>query len=265
MKVKELILRERSSEEFENEVRRFLVEKQKCSQSSANSVADAEKHLRDRQGAFARGAKVLAAVMSVDAAPVGGDEVLTEQFSRLRRQVAIAESNLKRARKHAESGERAFENLSSLIHETRNIGEAWERLGEVERRSIFDHWVLAVYIAVAPIEGMRRANRKTAVVVLRTDPYAPRHFEVPRSYVTMGPSAARSSATTDGSDSMPSLASSAAADTAPPSLPSAQAACERTSGSSSLRAAARGAAASMDPLLLTPPPRCARTRAAWCV
>ena len=73
--------------------------------------------------------------------------------------------------------------------------------------------------------------------LLRTDPYAPRHFEVPGSYVTMGPSAARSAATTDGSDSMPSLASSAAA---------------------------RGATASMDPLLPAPRPRCAGTRAAWC-
>ena len=50
-KVKDLILRERSTAEFEDEVRRFLVERQKFSQSSANSVSEAEKHLRDRQGA----------------------------------------------------------------------------------------------------------------------------------------------------------------------------------------------------------------------
>jgi len=177
------------------------------------------------------------------------DDVLMEQLTHLRRQVGLAEENLKTATKHAESGARAFEKLSALIHETRNIGAAWERLGHAERRSIFDHWVLAVYIAVAPIEGMRRANRKTAVVVLRTDSHAPRHFEVPGSYVTMGPSAARSAATTNGSDSMPILASGAPVDTAPPSLPSAQAACARTSGSSSPSAAARGAMASMDPLL----------------
>ena len=248
-KVKDLILRERSTAEFEDEVRRFLVERQKFSQSSANSVSEAEKHLLDRQGAYARGAKILTAIMSEDTASVGGDDVLMEQLTHLRRQVGLAEENLKTANRHAESGAHAFEKLSALIHETRNIGAAWERLGHAERRSIFDHWVLAVYIAVAPIEGMRRANRKTAVVVLRTDPYAPRHFDVPSSYVTSRPSAERSSATTDGSDSMLSLASSAPADTGPPSLPSAQAAWDRTSGSSSPSAAARGATASIDPML----------------
>jgi len=248
-KVKDLILCERSTDEFEDEVRRFLVERHKFSHSSANNVSEAEKHLRERQGAYARGAKVLTAIVSADEAPVGGDEVLMEQVSQLRRQVTLAEENLKTATKHAESGVHAFEKLSALIHETRNIGAAWERLGNAERRSIFDHWVFAVYIAVAPIEGMRRANRKTAVVMLRTDPYAPRHFDVPSSYVGPRPKAKRSPATTDGSDSMPSLASSAEAETARPSLPSAHAACDLTIGASSDRAPISVSASDAEPTL----------------
>ena len=167
-KVKDLVLRERSTDAFEDEVRRFLVEWQKFSHSSANSVSEAEKHLQDRRGAYVRGAKVLTAIVSMDAASVGRDEVLMEQVSQLRRQVTVAEETLKAATKYAESGAIAFVKLSALIHETRNIGAAWERMGNTERRSIIDYWVFAAYIAVAPIEGLRRANRKIAVVVLRT-------------------------------------------------------------------------------------------------
>lgn len=233
-KIKDLIVRERSSEAFEDQVRQFLLEKDSFAQSSSNSVAAAEKTLRDRRGAYERAAKIMmATVMADSGASVVGDDVLTEQLAHLRRQVAVAEANVQTATRHAESGVRAFEKLSSLIHETRNIGAAWDRLGGPERRSIFDHWVYAVYIAVEPIKGMRRANRKTAVVVLRTDPYAPRHFEMAGSYVDIPDRADAMAATTSGAASTVALDSSAATADAPPSVPSAQAACDLTNGSSS--------------------------------
>jgi predicted nucleic acid-binding protein len=236
-KIKDLIVRERSSEAFEDQVRQFLLEKDSFAQSSSNSVADAEKTLRGRRGAYERAAKIMmATVMADSGASVVGDDVLTEQLAQLRRQVAVAEANVQTATQHAESGVRAFEKLSSLIHETRNIGAAWDRLGGAERRSIFDHWVYAVYIAVEPIKGMRRANRKTAVVLLRTDPYAPRHFEMAGSYVDMPDRADAMAVMTSGAASTAALDSSAATAAVPPSLLSAQAACDLTSGSSSSRA-----------------------------
>ena len=248
-KVKDLIVQDWTSAEFESEVQGFLLAKQAFSTSSAASVASAEKNLVTRQGAYQRAARTIAAVMGVVDDSGDADAILTDQLMTLRHQVTVAEGELKAARKHAESGQRAFERLVSVIHGTRNVAAAWERVRDLDRRVILDYLVHAIYIAVEPFDGMKRANRKTAVVVLRSDSFAPRHFELPQAYRVRRSTAARNELTTAGSDSTKSLDSSAAVEAVAPSSPSAQAACDRTSASSSDRASTREPASDVVPTL----------------
>ncbi len=88
---------------------------------------------------------------------------------------------------------------------------------------------------VEPIEGMKRANNKSALVTLRSAPDAPKYFSVGRQL----PSASESSSRTHSSPSTKSRPTSTSpiSDTTPGGvsapeaiLPSAHAACPRTSG-----------------------------------
>lgn len=103
---------------------------------------------------------MFAAVQSSTPEDMDSDAVFTEQLKTLRHQVVVAEREVTAARLHDESGESASARLVVLIHETRNIAKAWDRVGVVARRTIFDRWVYDVHIVVEPIEGMTRANRR---------------------------------------------------------------------------------------------------------
>jgi hypothetical protein len=94
-------------------------------------------------------------------------------------------------------------------------GEAWPTLGEEERKVLLDYWVYHVQVIVEPIPGMKRANVKSAEVVLRTAPYDPKFFALNRQ----GPSAAASSDLTDSSDSTDALDDMAALASAEPTRP----------------------------------------------
>jgi hypothetical protein len=82
----------------------------------------------------------------------------------------------KDAEKFAASGEAAWERLSSVFDETRNLADAWPTLDETGRKTLLDYWVYNGQIAVEPIPGMKRANEKFAVVTLRSAPNDPRFF-----------------------------------------------------------------------------------------
>jgi len=60
--------------------------------------------------------------------------------------------------------------LSKLIDETRNIGDTWDELDDPGRKTNLDYWVYDVLLVVEPIPGMKKANKKTALVTLRTAP-----------------------------------------------------------------------------------------------
>jgi hypothetical protein len=48
-----------------------------------------------------------------------------------------------------------------------NLAEARDAISREQRRTIFDWWVLDASTSIKPLEGRKRANRKTALVVRR--------------------------------------------------------------------------------------------------
>ena len=137
LKIKLLIVSQRANPEFEVEVKGILLKKEQFSTSSAAGVASAKKNLQTKQRAYERAARTIAAIIGSETETVEADTVLTEQLKTLRHQVAVAEGELKAARRHADSGERSFAKLVSLIHETRNVAKACDRVGHIERRTIW--------------------------------------------------------------------------------------------------------------------------------
>lgn len=118
-------------------------------------------------------------------------------------------------------------------HETRNIAGGWDRCTVVQRATLLGYWVHPVWIVTERIPGKRRANHKTAVVVLRTSPTEPHHFALRDSDLAAADVAAESSARTPGSSSTATRSRSASSAAGVAILPSAQAACPLTIGSSS--------------------------------
>jgi len=119
---------------------------------------------------------------------------------------------------------------------------------------LLDWWVLGVLIVVEPIPGMKRANRKWAIVTLRSAPDAPRHFALGDN----GSSASSISSRTQGSSSTSSRPRNACVEPSDAILPSAQAACPRITDSESQSDCASTGTASSDPHLPTRPQRCAK-------
>jgi hypothetical protein len=128
--------------------------------------------------------------------------------------------------------------------------EIWRIASQVpeERKILFDYWVEDVLIVVQRVPGKKRANQKTAIVTLRAAPNAPKYFALG------GQPGSRSKAlatapSTDGLDSIDHLARSASIAPGEPISPNAQAACSRTSGSSSDSAAESAGTSSAEPTL----------------
>jgi hypothetical protein len=119
-------------------------------------------------------------------------------------------------------------------------------LGEEERKIL--HWVYDVQIIVEPVPGRLRANTKSAAVVLRTAPNDPKFFALDRQAAI----AADNSSSTRASVSTDACADNADLASAEPTLPSAQAACARTSGSGSDIALESTGTASSEPQLPSP-------------
>ena len=245
-KIKDLIVRERASAQFEDEVRELILQRDTYRQSADEAIGTATAELSKRQGALKRLAHIAAALAAEDDSNAEGDDPIIEKLRAAKDQVTAAKRRLADAEALATSKESAWEGLSAIIHETRNLAAAWDHAGPEERKVLLDYWVYDVLIVVEPVPGMKRANRKTAVVTLRTAPGAPRHFLLekakPKKNNRGQPAkreiAERSAAITRGSLSSPSIRESndavAASD---PIFPSAQAACSLTSGSESDNAA----------------------------
>lgn len=138
----------------------------------------------------------------------------------------------------AKSRENAWSRLAGIIHESRNLAAAWKTAGPEERKILLDYWVLDVLIVVKPVPGKRRANRKVALVTLRTAPNAPLDFDLGLVQPSDAPRAPRNSRRTSDSVSTAARARSASSAAGEPIRPSAHATCARTSGSGSSKAAA---------------------------
>lgn len=240
--IKDLIARERGSAEFEEMVQRAILERdefrKRADQAVAAATADVEK-LERQNKKLAQTLAVLSANADFDIAE------FENQVKPVQQKLAAARTALKDAEKFAASREEAWERLSSVINETRNLAEAWPTLDETGRKALLDYWVYNVQIVVEPIPGMKRANEKFAVVTLRSAPNDPLFFAIG----DQSPSAATNSDLTESSDSDDNLDASASNASSVPILPSAQAACPRTNDSESESAAVSAGTASGDPQL----------------
>jgi hypothetical protein len=249
-KIKELIATQRSSKEFEDVVRALILERDEFRKSAEQAVTLAEQEVTQRESAYKRLAAVVADVAARDTVDTAdGDDPLVQKLTQARQQLRASRKQLEEARSFAKSRENAWERLSGIIHESRNLAAAWETAGPEERKILLDYWVVDVMIVSEPVPGMKRANRKTAIVTLRTAPNAPAFFElgVPQSSPRVRSKRRRGN---DASEEAPStLARSASRASGEPILPSAQAACARTSGSESPSAAASAGTSSGEPIL----------------
>jgi hypothetical protein len=180
----------------------------------------------------------------LQARDIDEDELLDE-LEATQQKLNAARSDVEKAHEFQRSRKVAWERLSKVIDDTRNLAETWDKVGLDERRLLLDWWVLDVQIVVEPIEGMKKANEKTAVVTLRSDPNASRYFGLGNRLAK----ADSTSPPTNESSSDSDAADNASAASAESMHPSAQAACPRTNGSGSRRADTSTGTASSDPQL----------------
>jgi hypothetical protein len=173
-KIKDLVLRERTSPEFVEEVRARIMERDERRKSAKATVEVAKRRLEEYESAYNRLARIAAGV-----GVTGTDEdALVKQLQDARQRITHAKADLAEAEAFDRSHESAMERLSKLIDKTKNLAAAWEVATVEERSTLLDYWVLEVLIVAEPIPGMKRANNKTALVWLRTDPETPRSLEL---------------------------------------------------------------------------------------
>lgn len=239
--IKDVILRERGSQSYEDEVREILLEREQFRSRSAEAISAAKQRVAELKNQYRNVSRVIVrtAAQELDTSD------LEEGLGVIAQQLTAARGELEEAEEFAASREIAWGAISATLNETRDLAAAWGKIDLDERRTLLDWWVLDVLIVVEPIPGMKRANQKTAIVTLRNAPNAPRYFSVGRQLPSADPISSR----TPESDSIANCSSSAQSASADPMRPSAQAACDRTNGSGSESAEANTGTASGDPQL----------------
>jgi hypothetical protein len=246
-KVKDLIVQQRSSQDFEEGMRGLLLERDDYRKTASAVVDAARRTVEERQAQVKRLVRLATAVGTSGSDK--DDDEFADTISTAKQAVAAAKEKLLEAERFAASKEDAWARLSGIIHETRNLAAAWETASSEDRKILLDYWVVDVTISVEPIPGMLRANRKTAIVTLRTAPGTPLIFEIEGAQSATARKAASSAATTDGSSSTSRRARRAPVAEGEPILPSAHAACDRTNASGSQNASASAGTSSSDPML----------------
>jgi hypothetical protein len=239
--IKDLIVAQRSSGEFEDEIRRMILERDDARSRAEEAVLSARAEVVDRKKEMDR---IAERVMLLTEEGFDGTQV-REKLRACKAVYVQAQERLSEAEAFAQSREDAWREISRVIDETRNLAGAWDRLDDAGRKTLLDYWVLDVWIAAERIPGKRRANHKTGIVTLRTAPTMPQAFALGRQLSTADEISAR----TDASVSEARLARSAASASSEPMRPSAQAACSRTSGEESASAATSEGTPSGEPQL----------------
>ena len=238
--LKDLIVRERMSESYEEEIRAVLEEQQAFRAEAGRGADSAEKRVAELRQKYSEQVRIQMA-----AAGEGLDtDAFIDELKRTQQRLQAAEADLREAKEFAASRELAWDRIVQTLDESRNLAQVWDRVGLDERRILLDWWVLDILIVVEPIPGKKRANEKSAIVTLATAPDTPRYFE-------LGPpcSARSNSSRTDSSTSSTKASSKATKASGDAMRPSAHAECPRTSGLGSDSAAANTGTASADPQL----------------
>jgi hypothetical protein len=244
-KIKDLILAERASPDYEEHLRRMLVDRDTAHSQAAVRGQEAAKEVRnltEQRSAVAR-LQMEAAKRKVDSADYWNE------IDRLNQSIETARKEQEELEAFAKQSAQHWLRLQSVLHETRNLGTIWDSLSVVERKRVLERWVDGILVAVEPISGMRRANRKFGIIYLESAPGIPRAVSLGDEALEPSCKAHSSSSRTHSSSSASSLPRTACSAPSDAILPSAQAACPRISGSSSERAAASTGTASGEPQL----------------
>lgn len=231
-KIRDAIVQQRTSAEFENEVRALILDRDNFRKSADEAVAQAERDVKLSASAYERLSQLVAKVLGRDAEG-RSDDALVDQLKASNQALDSAKHALEEAKAFARSREEVWPRLSTIIHETRNLAATWEKATPEERKILLSYWVLDVMIVVEPVPGMKRANHKTALVVLRTIPNAPIAVDLTSGQRAAAAIAARTASATAGSSSKGKRSRKAAKAAADPTLPSSEAACRRTKGAGS--------------------------------
>jgi DNA invertase Pin-like site-specific DNA recombinase len=244
-KIRDLIAGQRTAPEFEAEIKRLILERDNFRKRADEAVGAARLKLEKCQleyGNLARTVRLVGVDHDDERDP------LVKELVAAKACVDTARREVQEAERFARSKDEVWAEVSRIIADSRNIASAWDQATPEQRTTLIRYWVLHIMIVVQRIPGMKRANRKTAIVTLRTVPNAPQYFVLDGQVPTRA-SAEAISDTTHGSDSIAPLARSASSAPGEEISPSAQAACPRTSGSSSDSASASEGTSSALPTL----------------
>ncbi|MCX5762896.1 MAG: recombinase family protein, partial [Gemmatimonadetes bacterium] len=170
--IKNLIIAQRSSKEFEDELRSVILERDSFRRTATDAVEESKREVASRKLTLDR-LKGMAAKLAAAAASTASENLLVEQINEAQQRLNAAQTDLRSAEAFAKSKEDAWSTLSSIIHETRDLGKAWSKVGVEGRKALLDYWVYDALIAVERMPGMRRANHKAALITLRSAPNTP--------------------------------------------------------------------------------------------
>ena len=139
-KIKDLIIQERTSDDFVREVRALIEERdtfpaaaQEAVETAEMGLATAKREVAVLGREIANLARMLAAT-GVDVEEGEGEsDRLAEALVAARQRVRTAEAELEKARTFARSKEDAWARFSEIIHESRNLAAAWARSGLTRR------------------------------------------------------------------------------------------------------------------------------------
>ena len=162
-------------------------------------------------------------------------------------EAAVGDRFLEEAKTFARSRQDAWPRLSAIIYETLNLAATWGMATPEDGKTLLAYWVLDLMVVVEPVPGMKRANHKTALVVLRTIPNAPISVDLNCGQRGSAAIGARTASVTARSSSKGKRSRKAAKAAADPMTPSARAACSRTKGAGSASAAMSAATSSSVP------------------
>lgn len=120
--IKDLIVRERASIEFEGEMRRLPHDRDERRKDSERMIVDARARVASCKLKYKALTRTVAKMAGEGAEPSEDDPLMRELIA-AKRQIVTANRDLTEAERFARSQHYAWKRLSAMIHETRNIGQ----------------------------------------------------------------------------------------------------------------------------------------------
>src|SRR5690606_11101417 len=115
----------RSTDEFQSLVRDMILERDNLRKHADESVEAAQQELEKREASYRRHANIAAEHADTDDESFDDDPIV-ETLLAAKRSVRVAKAKLEEAERFASSRENAWERLSGIIDETRNLAAAWD-------------------------------------------------------------------------------------------------------------------------------------------